>query len=139
MTTAIALTGQWAGLRAFPRGFRTPDTRQRMEAAVERLQDHRERFLRHVTRAEAAIRRIDVICADAIARLDLIDGDADLEPSLGSGDGDDREGDCCDQGEPSLSSLDRYPVNQCGSRWIGGVSASDSEGEHDGREPEDFL
>lgn len=81
MTTAMRLTGPWEGLRAYPRGFRTPDSRQRMEAALERLQHHRERFDRHINRAQTAIERIDRLCDDALARLDASDSDADLEPN----------------------------------------------------------
>ena len=152
MTTAIALSGPWTGLRAYPRGFRTPDSRQRMEAALERLQHHRERFDRHINRAQAAIEHIDRLCDDAIARLDASDPDADFE--------DDREADLCDKGEPSLcgiicdprfadaadfeaehdgkepslSALDRHGGNQCGGRWIGGAAPDDREDDDDGHE-----
>lgn len=119
MTTATRLTGPWEGLRAYPRGFRTPDSRQRMEAALERLQHHRERFDRHINRAQSAIARIDALCDDAIARLDASDPDADFE--------DDREGDLCDRGEPSLCGV------TCNPNYVG---TGDCEAEHDGREPD---
>lgn len=146
MTTAMSLDGPWTGLRAFPRGFRTPDSRQRMEAALERLQHHRERFDRHINRAQSAIARIDALCDDAIARLDASDPDADLEPQgddepslcgVNVGGGffflDDREHSTDDVGEPSLGS--GPGMDQSGGKWLAGCCPSDHEAEHDGREP----
>ena len=125
MTTAMRLTGPWEGLRAYPRGFRTPDTRQRMEAALERLQHHRERFDRHINRAQTAIERIDRLCDDAIARLDASDPDADFE------DGADDE--------PSLSaSVPRMSWDGTQDAWIQGADderedACEDEGAEDGQ------
>lgn len=146
MTTAMRLTGPWEGLRAYPRGFRTPDSRQCMEAALERLQHHRERFDRHINRAQSAIDRINALCDDAIARLDASDPDADLEPqgddepslcgvNVGGGffSYDDREHSADDVGEPSLGS--GPGMDQSAGKWLAGCRASDHEAEHDGREP----
>lgn len=142
MTHAIALDGQWAGLRAFPRGFSTPDTRNRMEAALERLQHHRERFTRHMARSQAAMARIDGLTSSMIDQLDAADAPTeDLEPS-----GDDEPSLCGvrvgilsfdttdgepsgDEGEPSNVDLTTAPRDQSGSRWIGGVCPFDTEGQ----------
>ena len=145
MTTATALDGPWAGLRAFPRGFRTPDTRNRMEAALERLQHHRERFARHMARSQAAMARIDGLTSTMIDQLDAIDAPTDElepigddEPSLCgvrcgilSFDNEDGEDSADDQGEPLNADLMTGPADQTGSRWIGGVSALGLEGECD--------
>jgi hypothetical protein len=93
--------------------------RRRIEEALERLEDLRERL---------------------IAKLDALDGDPDLEPWLSASDGmnqrfwatlgaDDRE--VGDDDEPYLSATNI--VDQ--RAWsLGG--ATDLEDEHDGREPE---
>ena len=131
MTHAIALGGGWEGTRAFPRGFRTPDTRKRLEAALERLQHHHDRFARHSIRAAQALSRIDGLRATMIGQLDLIDGDADLEdggdaePSLSFGHGLDQD-----------TAIRSEPIG--GARFLDLEEACEDEGaEHDGREPEE--
>ena len=65
------------------------DDRQRLEALVERLGSHHDRFARHARRAAAAMEWIERLRQSAIGALDAIDADPDLEP------------DGCD--EPSLA------------------------------------
>lgn len=132
MTTAIALTGQWEGLRAFPTGFRTRDCRERMEAALERLQQHRERLLRHARRIDAALARIDGVSFTVIARLDEADGDPDSE------DGADDEPSLSFPSAVDQDTAIRLEPLGCPA-WVDLEAACEDEGgEHDGREPEGF-
>lgn len=203
MTTAIALHGQWEGLRAFPRGFRTLDHRHRVQAALERLERLRDEMHARADALIAGARRAEGLAAGMIDQLDAIDGDSDVEPdgsdelylsavegvitiggtayvlsqervaawepfggedreeedehdeaslcgvTFGPGDaldpetdlswggeyeGTDQrdlrtapEGDADPDREPSLTTLDRHGGDQCGGRWIAGVTSDDRE------------
>lgn len=91
MTHAIALTGQWEGLRAFPRAPRTPDHRKRLENGLERLGGLYEQMAARAAMLHAGLERLNGLRAALIEELDASDTDADLEA------------DGCD--EPSLCGL----------------------------------
>lgn len=108
MTHAVALTGQWEGLRAFPRASRPPSTeftRRRLQLGLERLEGLYERMAARASLLQQGMERLNGLRSGMIDQLDAIDGDPDFEPSLGVyWDGgwasDDRERDPCDLGEP---------------------------------------
>lgn len=86
MTQAIALTGQWEGLRAFPRASRPPSTeyhRRRLHIALDRVEGLYESMAARAALLAAGMERLNGLRAGMIDQLDFIDGDADLEPSLG--------------------------------------------------------
>lgn len=112
MTHAVALTGQWEGLRAFPRAPRTPEHRKRLEAGLERLGGLYEQMAVRATLLQAGLERLNCLRATMIEELDASETDADLEPSIchpgalpsGSDQLDDLEDDRSDY-EPSLCGL----------------------------------
>ena len=155
MTHAIALTGQWEGLRAFPRTLRTPDHRKRLENGLERLGGLYEQMAARAAMLQAGLERLNGLRAGMIDQLDALDGDADLEadgsdePSLGGlgcnyvigGGMDDREDQCEDEGaDESDTSADDHGEPSLGwgftanQQWLES-SPTDLEAEHDGREP----
>lgn len=79
MTHAIALTGQWEGLRAFPRATRTPDHRKRLENGLERLGGLYEQMAARAAMLHAGLERLNGLRAALIEELDASDTDADLE------------------------------------------------------------
>lgn len=106
MTQAIALTGQWEGLRAFPRAKRASEHRKRLESGLDRLGGLYERMAQRAELLQSGMDRLNGLRAEMIQALDAAEPDADLEPSLGvSWDGgwvsDDREADDAER-EPSL-------------------------------------
>lgn len=109
MTHAVALMGQWEGLRAFPRASRPPSTeftRRRLQLGLERLEGLYERMAARASLLQQGMDRLNGLRSGMIDQLDAIDPDPDLEPSLGiSWDGgwssDDREADDAER-EPSL-------------------------------------
>lgn len=108
MTHAVALTGQWEGLRAIPRTLRTPDHRKRLEDGLERLGGLFEQMASRAALLSAGMERLNGLRASMIDQLDAIDGDADFEASIGDDDreadaGDDREAD--HDAEPSLCGI----------------------------------
>lgn len=149
MTHAVALTGQWEGLRAIPRTLRTPDHRKRLEDGLERLGGLFEQMAFRAALLTAGMDRLNGLRASMIDQLDALDAPAeDLEPV-----GDDEPSLCgvrCgifsfdtedgepsgDEGEPLNVDLTITPSDQSGHRWIGGVCPLGLEGEHDGREPD---
>lgn len=89
MTHAVALTGQWEGLRAIPRTLRTPDHRKRLEDGLERLGGLFEQMAFRAALLAAGMDRLNGLRASMIDQLDALDAptedmepDADLEPSL---------------------------------------------------------
>lgn len=152
MTHAIALSGHWSGLRAIPRTLATPDHRRRLETGLERLSSLYETMSARAALLAQGMDRLDGLRSGMIDQLDAIDvatidmePSADFEPSLCGvrvggafmGSDDDLEDSADDHGEPSLSaSLQCYPGDQSGARWIGGGDDHDLEGEHDGCEPD---
>jgi hypothetical protein len=111
MTHAIALNGQWEGLRAFPRATQTPD-RKRLEGGLSRLGSLYEQMAARAALLHAGMERLNNLRADLIDQLDATEADADLEadgsdePSLCGlgcncvigGGSDDREDQCEDEG-----------------------------------------
>lgn len=138
MTDAIALTGQWEGLRAFPRAPRTPDHRKRLENGLERLGGLYEQMAARAALLAAGMERLNGLRAGMIDQLDAIDGDTDLEeagdlePSLchpAAVGSDDLEDSADDHGEPWLGwGVERSQLHL-------ESSPGDLEAEHDGREP----
>lgn len=111
MTHAIALTGQWEGLRAFPRANRAPDHRKRLESGLDRLGGLYEQMAARAAMLQAGMERLNSLRASLIDELDATDTDADLEadgcdePSLCGigcncviGGADDLEDQCEDEG-----------------------------------------
>lgn len=142
MTHAVALTGQWEGLRAIPRTLRTPDHRKRLEDGLERLGGLFEQMAFRAALLAAGMDRLNGLRASMIDQLDALDAptedmepDADLEPSLcgvrvGILSFDTTDGEPSgDEGEPSNVDLMTRPADQSGSRWIGGVCPFDTEGQ----------
>lgn len=144
MTTAIALTGQWDGLRAFPRALRTDDHRRRLENGLERLSGLYEAMSIRAALLAAGMERLNGLRAGMIDQLDAIDApEIDLEPT---GDdepslcgvrcggpfmaSDDLEDSADDNGEPSLGW--GWTINQERLHSADG----DLEDDHDGREPD---
>lgn len=161
MTHAIALNGQWDGLRAFPRAARTHSHRKRLESGLERLGGLYEQMAARAAMLNAGLERLNGLRASLIDQLDASDTDADLEadgsdePSLcGLGMNlaaialDDLEDQCEDEGgqcedegaDESDTSADDHGEPSLGwglcanQRWLES-SPSDLEAEHDGREP----
>lgn len=154
MTHAVALTGQWEGLRAFPRAQRTPDNRTRLESGLDRLGGLYERMAARAAMLQAGMDRLNGLRYELIQALDASEPDADLEPSLGvHWDGgwvsDDREADDAEK-EPSLCGVTANwnPYGDTGDResdlsWGGDyaganqmwLTASVEGDDHEDREP----
>lgn len=117
MQTPIALTGQWEGLRAFPRIHRTPDHRRRLEGGLDRLQGLYEEMAARAALLARGMERLNSLRASMVDQLDALDSDADLEPSLGFPEASDR---------PWWAGMDEDDHG----------NGSDLEGEHDGAEPD---
>lgn len=86
MTHAVALTGQWEGLRAFPRASRPPSTeftRKRLQLGLERLEGVYERMAARAALLQQGMERLNGLRSGMIDQLDAIEGDPDFEPSLG--------------------------------------------------------
>lgn len=101
MTHAVALTGQWEGLRAIPRTLRTPDHRKRLEDGLERLGGLFEQMAFRATLLAAGMDRLNGLRASMIDQLDALDAPTEgLEPS-----GDDEPA-LCHSGALGSDSLD---------------------------------
>ena len=98
MTHAVALTGQWSGLRAVPRTLRTHDHRRRLETGLERLGGLYEAMSQRATLLATGMERLNSLRAGMIDQLDAIDGDADFEDGGDLEDGGDAEPGCEDEG-----------------------------------------
>lgn len=144
MTNAVALTGQWEGLRAVPRTLRTPDHRKRLEDGLERLGGLFEQMAFRAALLAAGMDRLNGLRASMIDQLDALDAptedmepDADLEPSLchpgamGSDpvedleqDSEDEGAQCDDEGFDSDSE-----ANLCGVTFGAPFGSHDGENE----------
>ena len=93
MTHAVALTGQWSGLRAVPRTLRTHDHRKRLETGLERLGGLYEAMAYRAALLNTGMERLNGLRAGMINQLDAIDGDPDFEDGGDLEDGGDAEPD----------------------------------------------
>lgn len=101
MTYAVALTGQWEGLRAFPRASRPPTTeytRRRLQIGLERIEGLYERMAARAALLQQGMERLNGLRSGMIDQLDAIDGDPDFEDDEREDVSEDEGSTCDDEG-----------------------------------------